>query len=125
MNDYIQNSLKSNIIKQLLHAQTTANPANANQFQKSSSSGNSLCTTSLNQILSWLSRLNTNTLLGQDIDEQGRWTVLFGRIHGLVLLVALDVFDVHVKEVGGVHWSTFGFGMELGGEDGAGFVDHA
>ena len=37
----------------------------------------------------------------------------------------LDAVKVRVKEVGGVEGPAFGFGVELGGEDGAGFVDHA
>jgi hypothetical protein len=94
----------------------------------SSSSNSSLLTHRCHQILHRLSRLHTNTLLAQQINKQGRRTVVLAYtsgVHGLVRLVALHVLDVHVEEVGGVHWTAFGFGVELGGEDGAGFVDHA
>jgi len=81
----------------------------------------------MSQVLSWLSRLDTHTLLGEDITKEGVWTVVFGdaRVDGLALLVALDVLNIHVEEVGGVHWAAFSFRVELRGEDGAGLVDHA
>jgi hypothetical protein len=72
--------------------------------------------------------VNAHTLLAQEVDEQGRGTVVLADasgVHGLVGLVALHVLDVHVEEVGGVHWAALGFGVELGGEDGARLVDHA
>jgi hypothetical protein len=101
----------------------------ANPFHNLSSSSNrSLLTHRRHQVLRRLSRLHTHTLLTQQINKQGGRTVILAYtsgVDGLVLLVALHVVDVHVEKVGGVHWSAFGLGVELGGEDGAGFVDHA
>jgi len=78
------------------------------------------------QVLNWLCRLDTHSLLGQDINQKrARTIILPSWVDSLVILVALDVLDVHVEEVGGVHWAAFGFGVELCGEYGAGLVDHA
>ena len=78
------------------------------------------------QILRRLRRMDTHSLLRKNIDKEWARSIIFpSRVHSLVILVALDVLNVHVEEVGGVHWAAFGFGVELRGEDGAGFVDHA
>jgi hypothetical protein len=92
------------------------------------SSSSSLRPLGLHQILHRLRRLYTHTFLTQDINqERGRAIILAcaSRVHGLVILVTLYVLDVHVEEIGAVHWAAFGFGVELCGEDRAGFVDHA
>lgn len=43
--------------------------------------------------------------------------------HSLVLLVSLNVLNVHVEEVSGVHGSTLSLRVELRGEDRPGLVD--
>jgi hypothetical protein len=78
------------------------------------------------QVLSWLRRLDTHSLFRQNIDQKwARTVILPSWVHSLVVLVALNILDIHVEEVSGVHWAAFGFGVELRGEYGAGFVDHA
>jgi hypothetical protein len=55
---------------------------------------------SLSKVLSSLSRLDANSLLGQDVyEKRAGAVVLADGVHGLVLLVALHVLDVHVEEV--------------------------
>lgn len=40
----------------------------------------------------------------------------------LALLVATDILQIHVEQVGGIHWTTFRLGMELSAEDGSGLM---
>ena len=89
-----------------------------------------LCT---NANLPSIIRLYSNPSLAQNINEQRIRSSLTNTCsstradskHSLVLLVPLHVLDVHVEQVGGIHGSAFRFGMELGAEDGAGFVNQA
>jgi hypothetical protein len=70
-----------------------------------------------------LSRVHTNTLLAKEINQKrARLVVPLGKA-GLVVLVLLHVVNVLVKQVGRVHGSAFGFGVELRAEDGARVVD--
>lgn len=64
-----------------------------------------------------LSRVDTNTLLGKQIDKERAGLVALGREGGLVVLVLLHALDVLIEEVGRVHGATLGLGMELGAED--------
>lgn len=67
---------------------------------------------------------NANALLGQDVYKEWARSALPGRREdSLVLLVALDVLEVHVKEVRGIHWASFG--VKLDRNNRAGLVNHA
>lgn len=68
------------------------------------------------------SGLNADTLSAHDVEHQrGRSVVLE---NDLVALGELDVLEVLVEEVGAVHGTTLGLGVELGGEDRSGLVEH-
>lgn len=69
------------------------------------------------------SGLDTNTLSAENVEHQGAGSVVL--VDGLVALGELDVLEVLVEEVGAVHGTALGLGVELGREDGAGLVHHA
>lgn len=70
-------------------------------------------------------RLHTNTLLGQDVNqERVGAAVPLGMELGLVVLVAQHAVEVDVEEVRGVKRTSLGLGVELSAEDGARLVDH-
>jgi len=68
------------------------------------------------------SGLNTNTLSAHDVEHQRGGSVVLE--NDLVALGELDALEVLVKQVGAVHGTTLGLGVELGREDGSGLVKH-
>ena len=71
-------------------------------------------------------RRDANPLVAEDVHHHGIGLVVALWLeHGLVILVACHGLEVGFEEVGGVQGPAAGFGVELGGEDGAGFVDHS
>jgi hypothetical protein len=77
-------------------------------------------------VLNALSRIDTNTLLGQKVYQQRRGNaVTLGLTAQLGLFVLLDVVQIHVEQVRRVQGTALGFGMELCGEDWTSFVDQA
>ena len=69
--------------------------------------------------------LNTDTLLGEQVNQQRAGTaVTLGVETGLVVLVLENAVQVDVEEVRGVQRTALGLRVELGAEDGARLVDH-
>lgn len=68
------------------------------------------------------SGLNADTLLAENVNHELSRPVVTVDLG--VALEKLDVLHVLVKEVGRVHGTTLGLGVELGREDGAGLVHH-
>lgn len=69
--------------------------------------------------------LHTNTLLGQEVNQQRAGTAVPHRLEdGLAVLVLLYALKVDVKEVGGVKGTTLSLRVELGAENRTRLVDH-
>ncbi len=80
----------------------------------------------MGKVLCWLSGRNTDTFLRQDVDQQWAGAIILGWGENcLVLLVTLDVLEIHVEEVRGIHWATLGFGVKLSRKDRARLMNHA
>lgn len=69
-----------------------------------------------------LGGLNTDTLLAENVNHELRWPVV--TVDRGAALVHLDVLEVLVEQVRGIHRATLGLGVELGRKDGAGLVHH-
>lgn len=88
--------------------------------------GNSSSSSGGSHVLHSNGRLNTHTLLGQQVDEQRAGAaVTLGVETSLAVLVLQHTVQVDIEEVGRVKGTALGLGVELGAEDRARLVDHA
>lgn len=71
------------------------------------------------------SRVHTNTLLAEQINEKRAGLVVPVGKGRLLVLVLLDILHVLVEKVGRVERAALGFRVELSTEDGARVVDEA
>jgi hypothetical protein len=67
--------------------------------------------------------LDAHTLPAEDVEQELSGPVVL--VHPLALLCELNILEVLLEEVGAVHGTALGLGVELGREDGAGLVHHA
>lgn len=104
---------------------TTLTPENKNRLRTFNLSSSGSGSGGSSNVLHADSGLHTDTLLGEQINQQRAGEAVPLRVkRSLASLVLLHTVDVDIEEVRGVERAALGLRVELCAENGAGLVDH-